>query len=86
MVQKISVPVSVSFTFDHIKNRVSPRWIIWNGRLHAVIKLGLHHTYKEGSVLYHVFSVMTKTLFLRLVLDSSNLHWRLEEISDGLPN
>lgn len=84
MLEKISAPVSVSFVFDHVKRRVAPRWVSWEGRLYAVTKIGLHHTYREGRVLYHVFSVATKTLFFRLVLDTETLHWRLEEISDGL--
>jgi hypothetical protein len=86
MIQKISLPVSVSLTFDSTKRKVMPKWIIYSGRLYSVEKVGLHHTYREGRVLYHVFSVTTKTLFFRLVLNTETLHWRLEEISDGLPD
>ena len=86
MIQKIDCPVSVSLVFDHIKRMVYPKWLLWEGRLYAVDKVGLHHTYREGRVLYHVFSVATKTLFFRLNLNTETLHWRLEEISDGLPD
>lgn len=85
MIQKISEPVSVSFAFDKDSKRAKPRTIIWNGRLYPVVKVGLHHTYREGRTLYHVFSVASKSLFFRLVLNTENLHWKLEEISDGLP-
>lgn len=81
MVQKISEPVSVSLAYDHIKHRVFPKWIAWNGRLYPVVKIGLHHTFRKGRVLYHVFSVASKTLFFRLVLNTESLHWRLEEIT-----
>ena len=84
MIQKISEPVSVAMAFDHLKRKVVPRWVVWKGKLHAVEKIGLHHTYREGRVLYHVFSVASKTLFFRLVLNTENLHWKLEEISDGM--
>ncbi len=84
MNQKISAPVSVSFSYDAKKQRVAPRGIIWNGRLYPIIKIGLHHTFRQGLTLYHVFSVATPTLFLRIVLNTDNLHWKLEEISDGL--
>lgn len=86
MIQKVLSPVSVGVSFDHTKRRISPRWVVWDGRLHSIINVGLHHTYRAGRTLYHVFSVASKTLFFRLVLDTDTLHWKLEEISDGLPD
>lgn len=86
MIEKISVPVSVSFTFDSQKRKAVPKAIVWGGRLYAISKVGLHHTYRQGRTLFHVFSVASKSLFFRLVLNTDNLHWRLEEISDGLPD
>jgi hypothetical protein len=86
MIQKVSVPISVSFTFDHKKGKAVPKALVWEGRLYPVSRVGLHHTFRKGRTLYHVFSVASKTLFFRLVLNTENLHWRLEEISDGLPN
>lgn len=86
MIEKISAPVSVSLVFEHTKRRASPKWVVWDGRLHAVKKVGLHHTYKQGRTLFHVFSVASKTLFFRLVLNTETLGWRLEEISDGHPD
>jgi hypothetical protein len=86
MIEKVSVPVSVSLAFDSKKRKVVPKWVIWNGRLYSIAKVGLHHTFRRGRTLYHVFSVASKSLFFRLVLDTENLHWRLEEISDGLPD
>ncbi len=83
MIHKISEPVSVSLSYNHATQKVIPRAVIWQNRLYAVKKLGLHHTYRAGRVLYHVFSVATPTLFFRLVLDTETLHWKLEEISDG---
>lgn len=86
MIQKISEIVSVSLAFDHTKKRVFPKWIIWKGRMYPILKVGLHHTFREGKTLFHVFSVVSKTLFFRLILDTDNLFWSLEEISDGVPN
>ena len=86
MIQKLSESVSVSLTFDSEKRSIRPRAIIWNGRLHAVKKVGLHHKYHKGNILFHVFSVVSNNMFFRLVLNTDNLHWKLEEISDGLPN
>lgn len=83
VVQKISEPVSVSFAYDSVKKKVYPKWVVWNGRLYAVVKVGLHHKERIGRTLYHIFSVATKTVFFRLVLDTETLHWKLEEVSDG---
>lgn len=84
MTQKISESVSVSLTFDHVKKSIFPKKVLWNGRVYEVTKVGLHHTYREGTTLYHIFSVATETLFLRLKLNTDNLYWKLEEVSDGL--
>lgn len=82
--QRIAEDVSVSLSFDEKKKKSFPRWVVWNGRLYPVTKIGLHHVYRQGATLYHVFSVIAKTVFMKLVLNTDNLHWQLEEISDGL--
>lgn len=61
-----------------------PRWVKWNDKIHKIEKLGLHHTCREGKVLYHIFSVATKSLFMRLVLDTETLNWRLTDIDNGI--
>lgn len=86
MIQRLKTPVSATLVFDHTKRSVFPREVIWQGRAYSVVKVGLHHTYRTGRTLYHVFSVQTPGLFLRLVFNTDNLHWTLEEISDGLPD
>lgn len=83
MIQKLNVPVSVSLVYNHKMQKVAPYWVVWEGKTYKITKIGLHHTFREGRVLYHVFSVETPTLFLRLVLDTETLHWKLEEIADG---
>jgi hypothetical protein len=86
MIKKVSMPVSVSFTFDSENRSVKPKAMVWNRRLYAINKVGFHHKFRRGRTLYHVFSVASKNTFFRLVLDTENLHWKLEEISDGLPD
>ena len=66
-----------------IVDGVTPKVVTWNGRNYLVEKVGLHHTYRNGKVLFHVFSVVTKTIFMRLELNTENLIWTLEEVSDG---
>lgn len=86
MIQKISEFVSVGFTYDCKKRELMPRWVVWNGKLYPVVKLGFYHTYRSGRTLFHVFSVASKAVFFRLVLNTESLDWKVEEISDGLSN
>lgn len=60
-----------------------PREVCWKGRDYKITKLGLYHKYHEGGTLYHVFSVVSDTLFFRLKLDTTNLSWTLERIDGG---
>lgn len=62
----------------------TPKYVVWKGRSYTISKIGLHHFFREGRVLYHVFSVVSDTLFLRLKLNTENLRWKLEEISDAI--
>jgi len=82
MIQKINSEVSVKLTYSSKEKKVYPEEVIWNQRVYPIIKLGLHHTYKKGRTLYHVFSVISETIFFKLILNTDNLHWRLEQIAD----
>lgn len=86
MIQKISIPVSVILSFDAQKRIVIPKRVRFDGKIYEIIKIGFHHTVRNGRTLFHVFSVASDTLFFRLVLNTDNLHWVLEEISDGESN
>jgi len=86
MIQKIDVPVSVELCHDHKLRRTYPRLVVWEGKDYPIEKIGYHHTFFEGRVLHHVFSVSAKAMFFRLDLNSENLTWRVKEIADGLPD
>jgi hypothetical protein len=60
----------------------TPKWVKWKNRIHQIEKVGLHYTFREGRVLYHIFSVVTKTMYMKLRLDTETLNWKLEEIND----
>ncbi|MGA3292063.1 MAG: hypothetical protein ABSC49_02900 [Candidatus Microgenomates bacterium] len=62
----------------------NPKYVIWKGRNYTITGIGLHHHFREGSTLYHVFSVVTDTLFLKLKLNTDTLGWKLEEIENGI--
>lgn len=79
MLQKISETVLVGMSD-------SPKWVKWNNRVYKIKKVGLHHTYREGRTLYHIFSVATDSCFLRLKFNTESLLWKLEEIDDTIPS
>ena len=86
MQERVSSPVSVTLIFNHRTRSVYPQSLTWDGRDYTIVKVGLHHTFRQGKTLFHVFSAASSTVFFRLVLNTDNLSWRLEEISDGLPD
>lgn len=81
MVTRIEEPVSVKLVYSSLKKTVYPEVIYWRKRIYKITKLGLHHTFKEGKTLKHIFSVTSDNTSFRLCLDSETLHWVLEEIS-----
>lgn len=62
----------------------SPKWVKWKNRIYKIEQVGLHYTFREGRVLYHIFSVTTKTLCMKLRLDTETLGWLLMEVGDGI--
>ncbi len=86
MQEIIKEKVSVITIYDRMKGTVMPKKIRWQGKDYMIEKLGYYHKFREGRKIMHIFSVASKEMFFRLSLDSENLHWTLEEISDGLPN
>jgi len=83
MIQKLSVPVSVTLVFDHRRRTAAPTQVVFDGREYRILKVGFHHTYRRGRTLFQVFSVAAETVYFRLVLNTDNLFWTLEEIHDG---
>lgn len=79
----LSELVSVDLSFDSISRKVFPRCVVWKNRHYSISHIGLHHTYRRGRTLFHVFSVTTQTLFMRLVFNTDNLQWVLEQIEDN---
>jgi len=86
MIQSLSAPISVDIHYDHHSRTFRPIQVTWEGRDYPILKLGLHHTYRAGRTLHHVFSVSSQTLFFRLSLNTDTLNWTLEELADTETN
>jgi hypothetical protein len=82
----VDVPVAVVFTYIPQGAKVFPIKIKWDGRDYLITKIGFHHTFRTGRTLHHIFSVVSHDTFFKLNLNTDNLSWRLEEISDGVPD
>lgn len=61
-----------------------PANLIYKNRFYEIKKQGFHYTYKVGANLIHVFCVTTKSMFFKLELDTSNLHWKITEMSEAV--
>jgi hypothetical protein len=61
-----------------------PKYMIWQNRSHTITKIGFHHVFHQGKTLYHIFSVITDSLFLKLKLNTGNLLWTLEETENEI--
>lgn len=75
--------ISVITSFNHATGAVMPRRISWNHREYTITKLGYYHRYRTGRSVMHIFHVTDGHLDFRLRLDAENLHWTLEEVTDG---
>ncbi len=86
MREKIKEEVSVVMYYSAKRRVALPHLISWQNKEYEVGKIGYHHTVKDGAVLHHIYELTDKqaTLWFRLNLNTANLHWQLEQISDGL--
>lgn len=88
MREKINEEVSVVMSYSAKKKQAMPYILQWQNKDYFLGTVDYYHTYMEGQERQHIFELTDKesTLFFRLKLNSSNLHWTLEVIHDGLAN
>lgn len=86
MRQKINEEVSVVMYYSSKQKLAVPYLLHWQNKDYSLGKVDYYHNYMEGREKQHIFELVDKenTLWFRLRLDSSNLHWTLEAIHDGL--
>ena len=86
MREKINEEVSVVMYYSAQQRLALPRIIRWQNNDYSVGKIGYHHAVKDGQTLHHIFELVDKeeSIWFRLNLNTSNLHWKLEAVSDGL--
>ena len=81
MRESLNVPVSVVFYYDATRRHVQPYQLTWQGVVYRLGKVDFWHKTRSGDVLIHHFSLgdVAQTAYFKLGLDSSSLHWVIEE-------
>lgn len=75
--------VSVITSYDRLKGLVFPRKMRWQGRVYTFTNLSYYYKKREGRNIIHIFHVTDGSVDFKLRLDTENLHWTLEEVTDG---
>jgi hypothetical protein len=88
MKEKIDEEVSVVMYYSTKHKKTVPYLLHWQSQDYALGDVDYYHSYMEGRDRQHIFELVDKdsALWFRLRLDSSNLHWILEAVHDGLAN
>ncbi|QQS18051.1 hypothetical protein IPL68_05400 [Candidatus Saccharibacteria bacterium] len=79
MKAKINQEVSVVSYYSARHKRFTPYLLHWQNNDYLLAKVDYYHTFLEGRERQHIFELTDKaeTMWFRLRLDSSNLHWVL---------
>ncbi len=81
MRESLDEPVSVVCYYDASRRHVQPYQLHWQGRDYKLGKVDFWHKTRKGDVLLHHFSMgdTEGTAYFKLGLDTSTLHWVIEE-------
>jgi hypothetical protein len=85
MRQKIDEEASVVMYYSSRKKMALPHLISWQNKEYQVGEIGYHHKFREGRTLFHIYELTDteNSLWFRMKLNTDNLHWIVEAISDG---
>jgi hypothetical protein len=86
MNESINEKVSVITHYDRNSGQVMPKKMRWQGRDYLLTELTYRYKKREGRNIVHVFHVTDGSMDFKLRLNSENLDWTLEEVTDGTPN
>lgn len=55
----------------------------WRGKEYTITEIAYHHKVWDGRTRIHKYAVNAGSLDFRLVFNTENLFWMIEEVSDG---
>jgi len=76
MITEIRERIEVAAVFGK-GERIRPVWFVWNGKKVRVQRVTYRWTEREGSEVYHHFSVTDGASLYELSYASGNLRWEL---------
>ncbi len=83
MLLTLAERVSVITKYDCMRGTITPVKIKWQGREYVIKRVGYYHRARQGRTLQHIFHVTDGAWDFRLRCDSDDLHWYVEQVSDG---
>lgn len=85
MRESLDEPVSVVFYYNANNHHVQPYRLTWQNRDYKLGKVDFWHKTKIGDRLIHHFSIADSdgALYFKLALDTSTLHWKIEEFMNA---
>lgn len=88
MREKINEEVSVVTYYSAKHKKTVPYLLHWQGKDYSLGPVDYKHSFMEGRDQQHIFELTDKdqSLWFRLRFNSSNMHWVLEAVHDGLAN
>ena len=74
---------NISERVDVVLASNTPISMSWKNRDYKITKIGLRHSFYEGKILIHIFSVLSGTVFLKLKFNTKHLSWFLLEFIEN---
>lgn len=86
MREKVNEEVTVVMVYSAKQKAATPHLMYWLNKDYKLGPVDYYHNYMDGRDIQHIYELCDKeeTIWFRLRLNSANLHWTLEAISDGL--
>ena len=81
MRESLDEPVSVVMYYSASRKHVQPYRLSWQGQDYMLGKVDFWHKTRTGDTMIHHFSMgdTLGTAYFKLALDSTTLHWTIEE-------
>lgn len=74
--------ISVIFYFNHLKNQFFINKIFFRGRSYLIKKITYHQKLYQGKILFHIFYLTDNERDFKVIFNSENLNWYLENFYD----
>lgn len=84
MTEVINEPVEVIVAYKQDGHKAVPTIMTWQSRTYKFSDFGFYHPVRQGTRLFHIFTMADNAMTYRLAFDTEALSWELQEVTDGL--